>query len=153
MLHINKHFIPPAPLPFERCQQNGHAYVRYEADPHGLSAHETGAKLDAGKPKLGLVLGGFAQALVEVGRVGTYGAEKYTPDGWMRVIDGQARYTDALFRHQLAEAAGEVCDPDTGLMHAAHAAWNALAKLELLLREKAAPSKKMGALAQALGQR
>lgn len=104
-----------------------------ESDPHGKDQHETGAKLDAGKPRLGLVLGAFANALVEVGKVGTYGANKYTDNGWLDVPNGKARYTDALLRHILAET-DESHDPDTNLHHAAHAAWNALARLELILR-------------------
>lgn len=106
-----------------------------ETDPHGKEAGEPGAKLDAGKVRLGLVLGGFARALEEVGRVGTYGAKKYTDDGWMSVPDGQSRYTDAMYRHLLSEAGGDLRDKETGLHHAAHAAWNALARLELLIRE------------------
>ena len=106
-----------------------------ESDPHGKDQHETGAKLDAGKPRLGLVLGAFANALVEVGKVGTYGAQKYTDNGWLDVPKGKARYTDALLRHVLAET-NETHDPDTKLLHAAHAAWNALARLELILRKR-----------------
>lgn len=106
-----------------------------ESDPHGKDQHETGAKLDAGKPRLGLVLGAFANALVEVGKVGTYGAQKYTDNGWLDVPNGKARYTDALLRHILAET-NESHDSDTNLHHAAHAAWNALARLELILRKR-----------------
>ena len=106
-----------------------------EADPSGISPHTPGAKLDAGKNRLGLVLQGFANALEEVGRVGTFGANKYTDNGWMSVPNGHARYTDAAYRHLLKEAQGELLDPDSGLQHAAHAAWNALARLELKLRE------------------
>ena len=106
-----------------------------ESDPNGKAQHETGAKLDAGKPRLGLVLGAFANALVEVGKVGTYGAQKYTDNGWLDVPKGKARYTDALLRHVLAET-NETHDPDTLLLHAAHAAWNALARLELVLRKR-----------------
>jgi hypothetical protein len=106
-----------------------------EADPLGRNAHEPGAKLDAGKNQLGLVRGDFARALQAVGEVGTYGARKYTKHGWVSVPDGVERYTDALYRHLLKEAAGEEKDPDTALLHAAHAAWNALARLDLLLRQ------------------
>jgi len=106
-----------------------------ESDPDGKDAHELGAKLDAGKNRLGLVLLGFARALQEIGRVGTYGASKYTDYGWIEVEDGERRYTDALLRHLFAEATGEWCDPDSGLSHAAHAAWNALARLDLMLRK------------------
>lgn len=105
-----------------------------ERDPHGKPANEPGAKLDAGKCRMGLVLHGFALALQEVGRVGTYGARKYSDNGWAHVPDGQGRYTDAMYRHLMREAAGELLDRDTELHHAAHAAWNALARLELLMR-------------------
>ncbi len=101
-----------------------------ESDPTGRTPNDPGAKLDAGKPRLGLVLGGFANALVEVGKVGTFGARKYSDDGWKQVPDAEARYTDALLRHLLTESAGEDVDPDSGLLHAAHTAWNALARLE-----------------------
>ena len=107
-----------------------------EKDPNGKAPNERGSKLDAGKNRLGLVFNGFARALTEVGKVGTFGANKYTDDGWVDVPDGILRYTDALYRHQLKEACGEEVAPDSGLLHAAHAAWNSLAVLELRLREK-----------------
>ena len=52
-----------------------------EKDPHGKGQHETGSKLDHGKIKADLVLGDFAKALIEVCKVGTFGAEKYTESG------------------------------------------------------------------------
>jgi hypothetical protein len=110
-----------------------------EKDPLGLDQHEPGAKLDAGKIRAGLVVGGFANALLEVGKVGTYGANKYTPNGWRSVPEGFDRYTDAMYRHLLYEAT-EDFDPESELLHAAHAAWNALARLELLLQEGGARS-------------
>ena len=107
-----------------------------EVDPNGLSPHTPGAKLDRGKNRLGLVLMDFASALIEVGKVGTYGAKKYTDHGWVSVPDAEQRYTDALFRHLLAEGNGEMKDPDTQLLHAAHAAWNALARLRFILERQ-----------------
>ncbi len=106
-----------------------------ERDPHGLAPNAPGAKLDHGKNDLALVLHGFARALEAVGHVGTFGARKYTPNGWVQVPDGQHRYTSAMYRHLLAEGRGEQLDPQTSLHHAAHAEWNALARLELALRE------------------
>lgn len=105
-----------------------------EQDPHGKNPHEAGAKLDAGKNRLGMVLLGFSRALMAVGVVGTYGASKYSDNGWMAVPDGVARYTDAMYRHQVTEGF-ESHEPSTGLLHAAQGAWNALARLELMLRE------------------
>ena len=106
-----------------------------EFDPLGKSSHESGAKLDAGKNRLALVLNGFARALEETGKVGTYGAKKYTDNGWMNVPSGVERYTDAMYRHLLEEAKHKPFDKDTGLLHAAHTAWNALARLDLMLRD------------------
>lgn len=117
---------------------NGKAYGPIESDPTGKSPHAPGAKLDAGKPRPGLVLGGFARALMEITRVGTYGAVKYTDNGWMEVEDGEGRYDDAGMRHWLREHAGEQLDPDTELLHLAHGAWNALARLDLVLRMREA---------------
>ena len=105
-------------------------------DPNGIDQHAPGAKLDNGKPRHGLVLGSFANALTEVAKVGTFGANKYSDNGWLSVPNGLARYTDAMLRHHFAEAGGEELDEDSGLQHAAHRAWNALAVLELMLREK-----------------
>ncbi|MDR5772066.1 MULTISPECIES: dATP/dGTP diphosphohydrolase domain-containing protein [unclassified Caballeronia] len=110
---------------------------RAEADPHGRSPHEAGAKLDAGKaPVLRGALGYFPRALTAVAEVSEIGARKYTWNGWESVPDGAERYGDALARHILAENIDGSHDADTGLLHAAHAAWNALARLELLLRTK-----------------
>lgn len=103
-----------------------------EIDPNGLSRSTPGAKLDAGKIRAGLCFTGFARALREVAAVTTFGAAKYTPNGWRSVPDGEARYLDALHRHLLASA-NEAADADSGIDHMAHAAWNALAILELRL--------------------
>lgn len=105
-----------------------------ENDPTGRNPHEAGAKLDAGKLRAGLVLGDFSRALTEVCAVGTFGANKYTPHGWLSVPNAPQRYTDAMMRHWLKDQAGEAYDPDSGLPHMAHFAWNALALLELALR-------------------
>ena len=104
-----------------------------EADPNGKDPHEPGAKLDAGKLKIGLVLSDFANALEAVAKIGTDGAEKYTEHGWLTVPNGRARYTDAMLRHYLKESTEGGMDP-SGSLHAAHLAWNALARLELQLR-------------------
>lgn len=103
-------------------------------DPNGIDQHQPGSKLDALKPRPALVLGSFSRALMAVTHVGTYGAIKYTPDGWRFVPEGHQRYSEAMLRHLLAESMGENDDRESGLSHAAHVAWNALARLELMLR-------------------
>lgn len=104
-----------------------------EKDPYGIDRHSPGAKLDAEKPLAGVLLD-FRLALAEVVQVGTFGARKYSRGGWQHVQDGYQRYTDAMLRHLLAT--GEH-DHDSGLLHDAQVAWNALARLELKLREGA----------------
>lgn len=99
-------------------------------------ATEKGVKLDTGKPMLGLVINGFAKALTEVGQVGTFGAIKYTKDGWQHVPNGKERYTDAMYRHLLQEAIEGPYDEESELLHAAHAAWNALARLHFIVEER-----------------
>tara|TARA_R110000803_G_scaffold56795_1_gene114208 strand:+ start:1682 stop:2092 length:411 start_codon:yes stop_codon:yes gene_type:complete len=110
-------------------------YLKGEADPHGTDAHAPGAKLDAGKPRVGLMLSGFARALLAVSEITTHGALKYSENGWMEVPDAPKRYDDAKGRHML-QGYIEERDPDTGLDHLAQEAWNALALLELKLRER-----------------
>lgn len=105
-----------------------------EIDPTGLNPHSPGAKLDAGKPRPELVLGAFAFALMEVAKVGTFGAIKYTDHGWLDVTNGVERYRDAAQRHWLYRAMGEELDDQSGLLHEAHEIWNKLAALELKLR-------------------
>ena len=94
----------------------------------------SGVKHDGGKTRPSLVILSMSRALQAVSEVATFGAEKYTDDGWCQVPDGMRRYTDAMLRHQLAEACGEANDSESGLAHAAHIAWNALARLDLMLR-------------------
>jgi hypothetical protein len=102
--------------------------------PSKKDLHSLGCKDDAEKTRMSLIFNNFASALEQVAKVGTFGARKYTDNGWCHVEDGVNRYTDALYRHLLAEAQGEVLDSETELWHSAHAAWNALARLELQLR-------------------
>lgn len=105
-----------------------------ERDPSGRDPHSPGAKLDHGKPEPELVERGFARALAAVVDVATFGATKYTRDGWEHVEDGIRRYRNAGARHRSSFYRGETNDPDTGLHHLAHECWNKLAELELILR-------------------
>jgi hypothetical protein len=108
---------------------------KVEKDPHGKDPHESGSKLDHGKVKVRLLFNDFPRALLAVSRIATFGANKYTEHGWLEVSNGIERYDDAKDRHILYGAIDPL-DPDSGELHAAHEAWNALAKLELILREQ-----------------
>jgi len=118
---------------WEPIDHVGEADCQCEKDPHGIGQHDPGAKLDSGKILAG-VLSDFSYALQAVAEVGTFGANKYSRGGWQSVPDGVTRYSDALWRHLLAER-HESLDQDSGLLHAAHLAWNALSRLELKIRE------------------
>ena len=96
---------------------------------------DAGVKHDSGRPRPDLVLGQMARAMLAVSDVAAYGAEKYTENGWVSVPNGLARYTAAKDRHRLMGSL-EATDCESGLLHAAHEAWNALAVLELMLREE-----------------
>lgn len=93
-----------------------------------------GLKYDIDKPRTHLVFQDFADALLEVAKVGTHGAAKYDDHNWLSVDNGFERYSSAMIRHYLAENE-DYFDDDSGYLHAAHAAWNALARLQLILNQ------------------
>lgn len=112
-----------------------------EQDPNGKSAKEPGSKLDAGKaPIMTGVLHYFPRAIIEVAMLSQHGADKYSWKGWEKVPDGANRYGNALCRHIVDEAIQGTYDlawdaQGKAVLHATADAWNALARLELLLRE------------------
>lgn len=106
--------------------------------------HKLGAKDDNCKPRLDLVLGDFATALWGVGLVGTFGANKYTDRGWIEVENPIERYSSALLRHYLNFKSGEIDDRESGLPHLAHLAWNALAILQLWMKQNSIAKVKAG---------
>jgi len=86
-----------------------------------------GKKYDGDKAKLYLLP---PKSILEVGKVLTYGADKYDPENWRKVDDLQNRYTSAALRHIFAHIDGEADDQETGLSHLAHAMCCLLFKLE-----------------------
>lgn len=107
-----------------------------EKDPNGKGQHEPGAKMDAGKPAIWRgVLDYFPRAVAAVAEVSQAGAAKYAWKGWGTVPDGVNRYRDALCRHIVNESIEGRYDPE-GFRHLAQIAWNALAALELTLKEE-----------------
>lgn len=127
---------------FEQRQAAGRSEATFssgESDPKGRDPHTPGAKLDAGKNRVWLMLEGFAPALSllmgdftshpgkrvvvatdavarwpwaleAVAEVTTAGAKKYTPGGWIEVENGFERYMDAYGRHGLDRAKGKIYD-------------------------------------------
>ena len=107
---------------------------KVEKDPNGKDQHEPGAKVDAGKIRVSLLFNDFPRALLAVADIATFGAEKYSPHGWLSVPNGIERYDDAKDRHILYGAINPI-DDESGRLHLSHQAWNCLAQLELTLRE------------------
>lgn len=111
---------------------------KMDKDPSGKSLKEPGTKGDLGKsPVTRGCLHYFPRALKSVAELSSIGAKKYSWKGWETVPDGINRYGDAVGRHELAiEGDYSRRDPDTGVLEATSVAWNALARLELILRER-----------------
>ena len=72
----------------------------------------------------------------EIVKVYHFGAQKYAPNTWQNLENGYDRYKAALFRHLVAFEKGETHDPESGLNHLSHVAWNALAILHFSLQKE-----------------
>ena len=96
---------------------------------------EEGLKLDSGKPRIADMVGDFREPLLEICKVWEFGANKYEESNWKKVEDGEKRYTNAMVRHLLAEYDDPI-DSESGLHHAVHVAWNAIARLWFILQEE-----------------
>jgi hypothetical protein len=94
-------------------------------------------KYDAGKaPVFRGAVAYFPRAIQAVAAVSAFGATKYAWEGWRHVPDGLNRYSDAMVRHLVEEGKGQIVDDDSGLLHASHVAWNALARLEKIIEQQ-----------------
>lgn len=85
----------------------------------------TFVKHDDGKPRFDLIP---PEAELEVAKVFTYGAKKYSDNNY-RIGTQWTRYVAAARRHINAWQDGESLDPETGLNHLSHA----IASLMMLL--------------------
>lgn len=88
-----------------------------------------GLKDDGGKLMWNLLPWKAVEGMI---KVLTFGARKYSPQGWRTVPAAKERYTAALLRHLAALNVGESLDKDSGLRHIDHVLCNAafLAELE-----------------------
>jgi len=78
-------------------------------------------KHDEGKLRFDLLP---PRALEELVGVLTFGANKYSSDGWRTVPDAKRRYIAATLRHVFAWMRGRKRDGESGFHHLAHAACN-----------------------------
>lgn len=105
----------------------------------GKDLHKPGEKDDSKKPDASLLLD-FGPAFMEMAKLSTFGAGKYSRGGWKEVPEAEERYTAALVRHLLSESKGEI-DDETGLLHATAVLWNAAARLMFILERRDAEEK------------
>ena len=74
-------------------------------------------KFDTNKAPISLIP---TSAILEEAKVLAFGAEKYDKHNWRNGLEF-SRVIDAALRHTLALTEGEDIDPESGLLHAAHA--------------------------------
>ena len=85
------------------------------------SQFTSGQKDDKEKNRLDLIEPEFIEG---VGRVLTFGANKYEPNNWQKVEDAEDRYYAAALRHLMAWRRGEKTDLESGISHLDHVACN-----------------------------
>jgi hypothetical protein len=95
-----------------------------------------GVKLNKNKPQISLLFKQFPKALEAIAKCSEYGHEKYKETdsdylNFSRVEGGSNTYASAGLRHRLEQGN----DLESGLPHQYHIAWNALAELELWIKE------------------
>lgn len=72
----------------------------------------------------------------DIVRVYTAGAKKYGENKWQDLPDGIRRYKAALLRHLVEFDRGNEIDKETGCLHLAQVAWNAIAMLHISKKTK-----------------
>ena len=95
--------------------------------------NKEGLKYDDGKLRWDLLP---LPDIEDIVKVYTEGAKKYTPNGWQNVPNGYERYKAAMFRHLVEFEKGNEIDEETGCLHLAQVAWNAIAMLHFYKKGK-----------------
>ena len=109
-----------------KCNMCGH-YV----------AEVIGRKDDKGKMRYSLMVEGMPKGLAKIVEVLEHGAIKYDVHNWQKVDNGIERYKEAFYRHVMNIDGGLFSkDKDSGLLHLAHIACNALFLMELMENNK-----------------
>jgi len=90
--------------------------IKKEEEEKGLRYNEGKTRMDLLEPF----------AIEQLAKVFTIGAKKYAPNNWLKGMEW-SKVTASLKRHLNAYEQGIDYDSETGLLHAAHIAWNAMA--------------------------
>jgi hypothetical protein len=111
-----------------------HAIAAEAARVHARDAHlRVAAAAKHAKPRMSLLPW---SALVAVAHVMTAGASKYAANSWQEPPFSADDYMCAMLRHVSRMGIGERRDKDSGQLHAAHVACNALFLLWYVLRDE-----------------
>jgi len=81
-------------------------------------------RFNTGKTELHYLMA-FSRALRAISDVTSYGSRKYAKYNFLKGASA-SESTSSLLRHLVAWWEGEDLDPESGLHHLAHMAWNAL---------------------------
>lgn len=96
---------------------------KYAAEREGIDDSKVGVRFNTGKARWDLLP---EDSLAELVQVYTMGAEKYADRNWEKGLSMTGCFA-SMMRHAWAWMRGENTDPESGLHHMAHVAWNALA--------------------------
>jgi hypothetical protein len=112
------HHPPSFNHPRNPLQDQAHAFAF--APPR---KEEAALRYDSGKPRYDLIPG---DALDDLAKLYDYGAQKYAERNWEKGMSW-SRCFGSLMRHAWAFWRGEDIDPESGIHHMTHAAWNCIA--------------------------
>jgi hypothetical protein len=112
------------PVQLRQGTLSTHSYPVQQVQDSNLAVE--GVKYDSGKTRYDLIP---AYPLEQLAAVYTMGAKKYADENWRKGISWK-RIFSSLNRHLWAFWRGEELDPESGLSHLAHVAWNAFTLLE-----------------------
>ena len=100
-------------IPCQTC----HKWDNWELNVE-RSEESKGLKYDNDKIRVDLVP---PEVIIELGKILTYGANKYGPNNWKGLENFNDRYYGAVIRHLMAWRMGEEKDPESGEYHLSHA--------------------------------
>lgn len=105
---------------------------------------DLGKKYDGGKTDPTLLMDDCTEAVALIIRVLDYGFAKYQSRGsWKKVPNAMQRYDAAKWRHALEEKLGYEFDDESGLIHEAHEATNAIFRLQMRIEGMIEAAEKM----------
>lgn len=110
-----------------------------EEDKEEAEEELKGVKTDSSKVDISVLFKQFPRALTAVAEASAYGHQKYIEHdldmlNFTRVENAESRYRGALMRHERDRYTEGYLDSESNLPHIYHKAWNALAELEMHLK-------------------